>query len=210
MTDHVFDRAAWDERYRSHGELWSGHPNRYLISEVADLAPSAALDVGCGEGADAIWLAERGWTVTAVDFSSVALARGATRAAGSGPDLAERIEWLAEDVTVWDPPQARYGLVSAQYLHLPTATREAVFGRLAGAVAPGGTLLIVGHHPSDLQTSMPRPPRPELFFTAEELADALDGRSWEIVTAAAPGRSATDPQGRDVTVHEAVLRARRR
>jgi hypothetical protein len=85
-----------------------------------------------------------------------------------------------------------------------------LFDRLAAAVAPGGTLLVVGHHPSDMETTMPRPKMPEVFFTGDEIADRLDPGLWEIVTNAGPGRTATDPEGRPVTIHDTVLRARRR
>lgn len=201
-----FDEAFWDERYRSRPALWSGEPNRYLVSEAADLVPGTALDVGSGEGADAIWLAGRGWRVTAVDLSSVALARGAANAAGH--QVAERIRWQHADLTAWQPD--RYDLVSAQYLHLPPAQRLPLFSRLAAAVLPGGHLLVVGHHPSDLQTTVGRPSRPELLYTAEDLATSLDPLLWQVVTADTPGREVTDPQGQTVTVHDTVFRARRR
>jgi hypothetical protein len=110
----------------------------------------------------------------------------------------------------WEPPRDQYDLVSAQYLHVPGRPREALFDSLAAAVAQGGTLLIVGHHPSDMETTMPRPKMPELFFTGDDIAKRLDPEQWEIVTNAAPGRTATDPDGRAVTIHDAVLRARRR
>jgi SAM-dependent methyltransferase len=205
-----FDEAFWDERYRSHTALWSGNPNPHLIAETSGLAPGAALDVGCGEGADAIWLAQRGWSVTAADLSTVALRRGAGHAAQAGSAIAERISWLHVDATAWQPDPASYDLVSAQYLHLPALSRDAMFRRLAAAVTPGGTLLIVGHHPSDLQTTMPRPHLPELFFTGDDIAASLDPRQWEIITNAAAARSVTDPEGHVVTIHDTVLRARHR
>jgi SAM-dependent methyltransferase len=207
---HRFDETAWDERYRSHGALWSGQPNVQLVSEASDLDPELALDVGCGEGADAIWLAGRGWRVTAVDFSSVALERGRAQALEIGTDVAERIEWLRADLTRWKPPTARYALASAQFMHLPAGPREATFARVAASVAPGGSLLIVGHDPSDMQTTVPRPRSPELFFTADDVAASLDANEWDIVTHAARPRRATDPEGRTVTIHDAVLHARRR
>jgi SAM-dependent methyltransferase len=205
-----FDQEFWDELYRSRGQRWSGEPNPHLVSETADITPGTALDVGSGEGADAIWLAQRGWQVTAVDLSTIALDRGATRAAAQGTDVASRIDWLHEDLTSWLPAEASYDLATAQYLHLPTAPREAIFRRLAASVAPGGTLLIVGHHPSDLQTTIPRPPMPQMFFTASDVAAALDPDQWEILVSAARVRHATDPEGRTVPIHDAVLRARRR
>ena len=203
-----FDEAFWDERYRAHAALWSGDPNRHLVGEADGLAPGAALDVGCGEGADAIWLAERGWRVTAVDLSTVALERAASYAERVG--VAARIDWVHGDLAIWDPGPAGYGLASAQYLHLPSGVRQALFDRLAVAVAPGGTLVVVGHHPLDLQTTMPRPPEPDLYFTGDDVAARLNPEEWDIVTNAAMARSATDPEGRTVTIHDTVLRARRR
>jgi SAM-dependent methyltransferase len=205
-----FDQAFWDDRYRSHAALWSGKPNTHLVAQADGLAPGIALDVGAGEGADAIWLAGRGWRVAAIDLSAVALERAAAHAAGFGAEIAERIEWLHEDVTSWDPGAARYDLVSAQYMHLPAAPRQALLTRLATAVAFNGTLLIVGHHPSDLQTTMPRPPMPELLFTGDDIAASLDPSDWDIITNAAPARHAIDPDGHAVTIHDTVLQAQRR
>lgn len=123
--------------------------------------------------------------------------------------MARRIHWLHQDVLTWVPAPASYDLVSAQFMHLPPTPRASLFARLATAVAPGGTLLIVGHHPSDLQTTVRRPPAPELFFTASEVAASLDPEEWDVVVDAAIARPATDPEGRTVTIHDAVLRARR-
>jgi SAM-dependent methyltransferase len=207
MSD-PFSEAAWDDRYRSRNALWSGKPNPYLVSECDGLTPGLALDVGAGEGADAIWLATRGWRVVASDISAVALERAAAHAAECGEDMAGRIEWRHEDIASVQPAAATFDLVTAQYLHLQTVARAVAFGALAAAVAPGGTLLIVGHHPSDLQTSVPRPPLPELFYTGDDI-EALIGGGWDIVTNAAPGRVATDPDGNAVTIHDTVFRAAR-
>jgi len=205
-----FDQAFWDDRYRSSTALWSGNPNPHLVAQAESLAPGTALDVCAGEGADAIWLARRGWHVTAVDVSVVALERAAAHAAGLDAGMAGRIHWLHQDITSWEPGLIRYDLVSAQYLHLPGMPRQMLFELLATAVAPGGTLLIVGHHPSDLETTMPRPPMPELFFTGDDIAASLDRGEWDVITNASPARTATDHEGRTVTIHDAVLRARRR
>jgi SAM-dependent methyltransferase len=207
--DVVMDEAFLDERYRSSSALWSGNPNPQLVTEAADLAPGAALDVGCGEGADAIWLAQRGWRVTAVDLSGVALERSTAHALEAGVEVAERIDWLHADLTGWMPGAATYDLVSAQFMHLPKDPREALFRRLAASVSPGGTLLIVGHHPSDLQTTVPRPPAPELFFTAADVAAMLDPHEWETIVSEARARPTLDPDGRTVTIHDAVLRGQR-
>jgi SAM-dependent methyltransferase len=208
MTEQ-FGHEFWEERYRGRTAVWSGRPNPPLVAEAGDLAPGRALDAGCGEGADAIWLASRGWRVTAVDFATAALRRAREHADTLDADVASRIDWVPADLTGWTPPEGRFDLVSTHYVHL-AGSREAFFGRLAASVAPGGTLLIVGHHPSDLQTTMPRPPIPELFFTAEEIATGLDPDQWDIAVAEARPRSADDPDGHEVTIHDAVLCARRR
>ena len=209
-ADVPFSQEFWEQRYRSHPSVWSGNPNTNLVSEAADLAPGTALDVGAGEGADALWLAERGWQVTATDISTVALDRAASHAREAGAEVAARINWLHADLTTWVPQPMTYDLVSAQFMHLPKLQRDPMFARLAASVAAGGTLLVVGHHPSDLQTTIPRPPLPELFFTADDIADTLNPDEWDILVSDARPRSATDPDGRPATVHDAVLRAQRR
>lgn len=206
----VFDEQAWEERYRSHAAVWSGRANPQLVAEATDLAPGAALDVGSGEGSDALWLAARGWRVTAVDFATTALRRGAEQADALGADVAGRIRWVHADLTTWAPTEGHFDLVSAQFMHLPAAARQALFARLSTMVAPGGTLLVVGHHPGDLQTTMPRPPIPGMYYTAEEAAESLDPDQWDILVADARPRPASDPEGQEVTIHDAVLRARRR
>ncbi len=214
--DHTLDGAAfltqefWDARYRSADTIWSGNPNPQLVAQVADLAPGTALDVGSGEGADAIWLASRGWHVNGIDVSTVALDRAAQRAAEAGAAVADRITWQQADILSWDPPPLQFDLVSAQFLHLPTLARESLHRRLAAAVRPGGTLLILGHHPSDLETSVGRPNLPVFLFTADQIAAALEPAAWQIIVAAAPERQALDPDGRPVTIRDAVLRAQRR
>lgn len=205
----VYDAAFWDARYGSAHSLWSGKPNGGLVAEAGDLEPGTALDAGAGEGADAIWLARRGWRVTAVDISGVALDRAAAHAAAAGDDVAGLIQWRRADLLDWTPPERAYDLVTAQYLHLPARERRALYARLAAAVADRGTLLIVGHHPADMGTTMPRPQRPELYFTGDDLAAELGGEGWKIVTNVAAAREATDPEGRPVTLHDTVFRARR-
>jgi SAM-dependent methyltransferase len=203
------DQEFWEERYRSHPAVWSGHPNLHLVTQSADLTPGTALDVGAGEGADALWLAERGWHVTGIDISTVALNRAASHAREAGADVAGRIEWLQADLTSWVPKPMSYDLVSAQFLHLPKSHREPVLANLAASVAADGTLLIVGHHPSDMETTVPRPPMPELFYTAKEIGDSLNPDEWDILVCEAHPREVTDPEGKAVTIHDAVLRAQR-
>jgi SAM-dependent methyltransferase len=205
----VFDEQSFEEMYRATDALWSGRPNPQLVAEAAGLRPGTALDVGCGEGADAIWLAERGWQVTAVDFAATALERGATHAAVRGDEVAGRIRWVRADVTQ-EQPGERFDLVSAQFMHLPPEERRELFAGLADAVRPGGTLLVVGHDFSDVAAGAHRPPAPERFFTAQEVAASLDADAWEVLVAEARPRPAAVHEGHDITVHDAVLRARRR
>jgi SAM-dependent methyltransferase len=204
----MFDEQSFEERYPATDALWSGRPNTQLVREAADLPLGTALDVGCGEGADAIWLAERGWQVTAVDFARTALERGRAQAESRGPEVAGRIRWVHADVTA-ELPGDRFDLVSAQFLHLPPEPRRRLFARLAAAVAPGGTLLVVGHDFSDIAAGAHRPPEPERFFTAGEVAESLD-EAWDVVVAEPRPRPAAVHEGHGITVHDAVLRARRR
>ncbi|MEC3982172.1 SAM-dependent methyltransferase [Amycolatopsis sp. H20-H5] len=206
MTEQ-FGAPYWDERYGSRTAVWSGRPNPQLVAETADLTPGKALDVGCGEGGDALWLASNGWQVTGVDFSAAGLRRAADQAGPLG--LAERIQWVRADLTDWTPAE-QFDLISAQFMHLPAAQREALFARLADAVTPGGTLLIVGHHPSDLKTTLARPIPLDRFFTAEEIADSLDPAQWDVLAADARPRSTQDGEGREITINDAVLFARRK
>ena len=200
--------AFWDERYRD--RQWSGRPNAAVVDQVSDLAPGTALDVGAGEGGDALWLAEQGWRVIATDVSGVGLGRAEGH---TPPQLADALSWRVLDVFAWDPlvaPDGAFDLVLVAFLlHLAASERGAVIDRLAAAVAVGGRLLIVNHDASDLATSVPRPPEPERFPPVDELAGHLDD-GWEVETATTRPRTQADPEGREVTVHDAVLRARRR
>ena len=215
-----FDEAFWDARYGEKKRIWSGRPNPQLVTEANGLPPGTALDVGCGEGADALWLAEQGWRVTGVDISAVALARAAEHEqehqqeqhknqSGSQDLATPPVRWEHHDLTVWEPPAGAFDLVTAQYMHLPTAQREPLFRSLARAVAPGGTLFIVGHHPSDMQSGASRPDLPDLYFTAEDIVDLLDD-GWEHQRVESRPREASGPDGATLAVADAVYRGRRR
>ncbi|MGY1821892.1 class I SAM-dependent methyltransferase [Geodermatophilus sp. SYSU D00079] len=204
------DRGSYDELYRSAPAVWSGRPNRQLVVEGSVLPPGTALDAGCGEGADALWLAERGWRVTAVDFSAVALDRAAAHARARGLD--GRITWVHADLDGWTPPEGGFDLVAAHYLHSRGADRPALFARLAGAVAPGGTLLVVGHllgeeagdhhghHGHD----------PDLLYTAEDVAAVLDPAQWRDVVAERRDRDPAAAARTGNPAPDTVLVARRR
>ncbi|MFA4082514.1 class I SAM-dependent methyltransferase [Mycobacteroides salmoniphilum] len=211
MCDHhnpPSDEKSWDEFYRSHDALWSGNANPQLVKEISTLPPRTALDAGCGEGGDAIWLAQKGWQVTGMDFAETALRRAADNATRADPELATRITWMQADLTAWQPSR-RFDLVTSHFMHLPTKLREPVFTALAAAVAPGGTLLIVGHHPSDMQAAIGRPDLPDWYFTAEDIADALDPNQWNVVVAESRNRTFTrDDEEFDIA--DTVLRAERK
>ncbi len=200
----------WDARYGESDQIWSGNPNPQLVAQVGGRAPGTVLDVGSGEGGDAIWLAAHGWRVTALDVSSVALERGAAAAARLGPQVAQRIAWVHADVLTWDPAGEQFDLVNAQYLHFTRAKAE-VTQRLAELVRPGGSLLVVGHHPSDVQR-LARPGHGHMdgfLFTADELTAVLDRSAWRVVVEDEPWREHAGPDGGTLQIRDVVLLARR-
>ncbi|MBM7460585.1 FAD-dependent oxidoreductase [Rhodococcus coprophilus] len=202
----MFEQPAWEDRY-SGERVWSGRVNPQLEAEAAPLTPGRALDVGCGEGADAIWLAGRGWSVTAMDFARAALEKTAAHAAESG--VGDRVTTLQADVRSWEPGDERWDLVSSQFMHLPDGGMVDLTRRLGSAVAPGGTLLVVGHHPDDMETGL-RHGHHSFLFTPESLVPALADGDWEIELCEARSRTATHPHtGEEITVRDSVLRARR-
>lgn len=207
--DTTPEAVDWDQRYRAGGRVWSGRPNPTLVDEASGLTPGRALEVGCGEGADAIWLAARGWQVVAVDFSIAALEHGAEHARSAGEDVADRVDWRQHDLRTWSPVEGAFDLVAAHFVHAPSPEREALLGRWAAAVAPGGTLLVVAHSPLDLeQDAVRRPPDPALYATAAQSAALLEGAgTWDVVAQERPRVVRAD--GHDVTVHDSVLVARR-
>jgi thioredoxin reductase/SAM-dependent methyltransferase len=210
VRETMFERATWEQRYQSSPTVWSGNPNAQLVAEASDMKPGRALDVGSGEGADAVWLASRGWQVTATDIARTALDRAAAHAATAGDDVAQRIAWHQVDLRHEPVPAGPYDLVSSHFLHLPERERTELYARLADAVAPEGVLLIVGHHPSDLRAPVRRPHFPDMMFTAEQLAADLDPSRWDVLVAESRPRSAAGHDGEPITIHDAVLVARRR
>jgi SAM-dependent methyltransferase len=200
------DEQYWDEKYRGATMLWSGQPNGVLVAEAADIPPGQALDVGCGEGGDAMWLASRGWFVTAVDISRVALDRAAA-AAASHPE-ADRISWTQADLTVTAPPAASFELVVAMYCPIPRRPGHAGLHGILAAVAPGGTLL-VGNH--DLAGHVPPSDDPAadpaLYYDCDEIAAEL-GEGWTVLTKEVRKRVSPAPPGSG-HVNDVVLVARR-
>jgi hypothetical protein len=145
--------------------------------------------------------------VLGTDVSQVALDRAAAAVDAGG--LSDQVMWVQHDLLEWTPPARSFDLVSAQFFHLPADIRPRIYGALADAVAPGGTLLVVAHHPSDLDTTMSRPPIEELFFTSDEIAALLDDE-WDVQVSEARPRTAVDPDGRKVAITDTVLKALRR
>ncbi|WLQ36465.1 FAD-dependent oxidoreductase [Streptomyces castrisilvae] len=200
------DAEMWDNRYRESHRIWSGRPNTVLVRETEDLKPGRALDLGCGEGADAVWLARQGWQVTATDISRVALARAAEHAAEA--EVSERIDWQFHDLGA-SFPEGAYDLVSAQFLHsMGDLPRERILRRAARAVAPGGVLLIVGHAgfpPWDHHHAEMELPTTDEVLASLELPEG----EWEVLLSAEHERVQNDPDGNPVTRTDNALKVRR-
>lgn len=212
MSEHeideqqMFTAAFWDERYSGSDRVWSGNPNRRLVEQVEGLTPGTALDIGCGEGADAVWLARHGWQVVGVDVSQVALDRAAEHAERNG--VGTHCRWQQADLLAGDPlPEA--DLVSLQFVHLPEPAFATVYAAAAAAVRPGGTLLVGAHHPADAASGLRNERLAHLLFTPERVTDLLDPATWDVPVAATPTRQETR-DGVTSTVTDTVVRAVRR
>lgn len=204
MSDEL--RNEWNDRYAATPRVWSGAVNPVLLDEAAGLTPGRALDIGCGEGADALWLAERGWQVLGIDIADLAIDR-ARAEARSRAHLEGSVEFQRADLRQWSPERRAFDLVMAFFVHLSTDERDLVFSRLAAAVAPGGTLLLVGHAVSDATSGVGRPPAHLLVDETDLLPYAADfshvASSTRARTVAGPSETAP------LTVHDVVLVARR-
>ncbi|OXR46349.1 Ubiquinone biosynthesis O-methyltransferase [Nocardia cerradoensis] len=203
-----FDRQYWEQRYHGAGSASASEPNPHLTGELADLPPGTALDAGCGEGAEAIWLAEHGWHVTAVDIATAAVARGREKADRAGHPIADRIVWHTADLTEWDAGVDRFDLVCACYVH-PVDSNDALFERLAAAVAPGGTLFLVGHAPGDHESAA-HTSAAHVHVTAEQIAAGLAPDRWDIQVVESRTRSVVRASGEPITLRDSVFRARKR
>ncbi len=190
----------WDRRYAEKGLLWSATPNRALVAEAADLLPGRALDLACGEGRNAIWLAELGWRVTAVDFSEVAIAKARTKAAEHAVDVV----FLCADLLDYEPEIHAYDLVVVLYLQLAAAERRLVLSRAAGALAPGGTFLLVGHDATNLTDGVGGPSDPAVLYTPDDVVAELVGLEIEKAE-----RILRDVEGENRSAIDALVRARR-
>jgi SAM-dependent methyltransferase len=199
-------RADWDRRYEGSELLWSAEPNRFVAAALAALPPGRALDLACGEGRNAVWLAERGWLVLGVDFSDVAIGKAHEFAAARG--VAAATGWLVADLTAYQPEPGAYDLVILFYLHVATPERRAIVRKAAAAVAPGGTFLLVGHDLRNLESGHGGPKDPEVLYLPEDVAADLDGSGLELERVEAVDRPVETPEGERIAI-DALVRARR-
>ena len=211
MTEHQrpassirpgFAREDWDARYAQKELLWTARPNRLFADEVGDLEQGRALDVACGEGRNAVWLAERGWDVTGVDFSEVALAKAAELARARGV----AVEWVAADVLEHEPRPGAFDLVAVLYLQLPRDELARALENAARALAPGGTLVVLGHDTRNLTDGYGGPRDASVLFTPADVVASLDGLTVE--RAETVERTVTHDDGEAVAL-DAFVRAAR-
>lgn len=184
------DAQAWDERYAATELVWSAGPNQFVAAELAELPPGRALDLAAGEGRNAIWLAQRGWAVTAADFSQVALDKG-RRLAGD-----TEVSWVRADATTWDEPDA-YDLVVIAYLQLPAAERAAAVRAAYASLRTGGTFFLVAHDSTNLTEGTGGPQDPSVLMTAEDVLGDLAGLSFDVVRAGRVARRVAEGHDED-------------
>ncbi|MCI9889729.1 class I SAM-dependent methyltransferase [Micrococcales bacterium 31B] len=199
----------WEAKYAATDRTWSGKPNQVLIDLASTLKPGRALDLGCGEGSDSIWLANLGWRVTGIDISATATARATAAVHDSGLS-ASRVEFVTQDLSTWHPVTT-YGLITCCFLQSPVELeREAILSRAASAVAPGGHLLVVAHAApppwSNLAHGDHDFPTPE----GDLAALAIDPSEWEILVSEVREREVTDPEGNPAVLLDSVVFLSRR
>jgi SAM-dependent methyltransferase len=193
------DASAWDERYAAAELVWSVGPNQFVAEELADLPPGRAVDLAAGEGRNAIWLAQRGWQVTAVDFSQVALDKG-RQLAGDTP-----VRWVCADATTWYEPSA-YDLAVIAYLQLPRDERRLAVRAAYASLAPGGTFLLVAHDSTNLAEGTGGPPDPSVLMTAQDVLDDLSGEQYVVRRAERVERRVPQDEGEPLTAYDALVR----
>lgn len=164
------DSDTWNRRYAERELVWTAEPNRFLVAETGSLPAGRALDLACGEGRNAVWLAEHGWQVTGVDFATVGLEKARRLARARGVD----VQWVAADLLSYEPPSHAFELSAILYLQLPAEQRRQVVRAAAGAVAPGGTFLLVAHDLANIEHGHGGPQNPTVLFTAEDIVADLD------------------------------------
>jgi SAM-dependent methyltransferase len=197
------DAETWDTRYRESELVWSRGPNQFVETELADVPPGRALDLGAGEGRNAIWLAERGWQVTAVDFSQAGLDKGRALA-GDLP-----VAWVCADATTWSG-DGSYDVCVLAYLQLAGEERRAAVRAGFASVRVGGTLLLVAHDTTNLTEGVGGPQDPDVLMTAEEVLADLDGERFEVERAERVTREVAQPDGSTRPAYDALVRVVRR
>lgn len=202
--DAATDREVWNRRYADREFVWTSEPNRFLVEEAGALPAGRALDLACGEGRNAVWLAQRGWQVTGVDFSEVGLGKARALAMARGV----RAEWIVSDVLGYAPEPQAFDLVLVFYLQVPAADRRPIVRTAAGAVAPGGLLLLVGHDRRNLKHGHGGPRDPAVLYTPGDVVADLEGAGLYIERADTVGRPVDTPEGERVAL-DALVRARR-
>jgi len=200
----AMDSDAWNRRYAGHELVWTSEPNRFLVAEAAGLEAGRALDVACGEGRNAVWLAERGWRMTGVDFSEVGLEKARALAAARGVQA----EWVTADLLDYTPGPQAYDLVLVFYLQVPATERRPIVRAAAGAVAPGGVFLLVAHDRRNLEHGHGGPQDPTVLYTASDVVGDLEGTSLEIERAETVKRPVHTPEGERVAL-DTLVRAHR-
>lgn len=194
-------RAFWNERYSGQELVWGAEPNQFVEQELSGVEPGAVLDLACGEGRNAIWLAAAGWRVTAVDFSDVAIARGRELARARGVEVA----FIEADVTEWQPQPRAVDAVIVSYLQVPSADRRRVWALVAAALVPGGRLFAVGHALRNRTEGSGGPQDPAVLWDPPELASELEQAGIEVVSTEERTRPAAETERDAIDV---VLRGR--
>ncbi len=204
------DAHDWDRRYAESELVWTAAPNRFVAAELAGLRPGKALDLATGEGRNALWLAERGWQVTAVDFSLTGLDKARTLQTRHerGRDL--HIDWVHADVLAYDAGPATYDLALVAYLQLPADPRRRVVRRAFAALTPGATFFLVAHDSTNLSEGTGGPQDPSVLCTAEDVLADLDGERFEVESAQRVARTVEpddDHRGEPArTAYDALVR----
>ncbi len=200
----AMDSEGWDRRYADRKLIWTAEPNRFLVAEAEALAPGRVIDLACGEGRNAIWLAERGWQAVGVDFSEVGLEKARALAAARGVSA----DWFAADLLDYRPDQRAFDLVLVFYLQVTAEQRRPIVRAAADAVAPGGTFLLVAHDSANPRDGHGGPQNPAVLYTAQDVVADLDGGDLRIERAERVDRPVQTPDGERVAL-DALVRARR-
>jgi SAM-dependent methyltransferase len=200
------EREDWNRRYAAKEFIWAVKANRFLVAEAASLLPGRALDLAAGEGRNAVWLAEQGWAVRAIDYSDVAIEKGKRLAAAR--QVADKVDFQIVDLRGYKPEVHHFDLVALLYLQIPRAEREPIFVRAARAVAPGGTFLLVAHDSANLMHGYGGPQHPDVLYTAEQVVNALGGE-LEIEKAMPVERLVETDDGTKVAI-DCLVRGKRR